>query len=167
MDTAQRKKLVLSGGITATLLGAFLLGGVALGGSGTVSAAPPGTPGTPSISTSGTPGTTNGAEPAETNDDSGTPQPPVDPSQAKVTVDQAKQVALGQYPGATVKQAYLDSEHGVLVWDVELVDASGKSVDVKVDANSGQLVTAPSEGREQPEKNGSPAREGTEPPEGD
>lgn len=167
MDTAQRKKLALAGGITATLLGAFLLGGVALGNAGWVSAAPPGTPGTPSVSTAGTPGTSNGTEPAETNDDEGTPQPPIDPAQAKVTVEQAKQIALGQYPGAAIKQTYLEREHGVLVWDVELVDASGKSVDVKVDANSGHLVTAPSEGREQPEKNGGPAREGTEPPEGD
>lgn len=167
MDTTRRKKRALAGGITAKLLGAFLLGGIALGNAGWVSAAPPSTPGTPSVSTAGTHDTSSGTEPVETNDDEGTPQPPIDPSQAKITVDQAKQTALGQYPGATVKQTYLEREHGVLVWDVELVDASGKSWDVKVDANSGQIVTTSDEGREQPEKDGDPDREGAEGAEGD
>lgn len=121
MSILSPKKLALGSGATAALLGAFLLGGVALN---QANAAPPATPGTPAVTTT------------EQN------EPPIDPSKVKLTADQAKQAALAKYPNATVQQPQLEDENGTLVWGMELTDSSGKAYDVKVDGNSGQVLKA-------------------------
>lgn len=82
------------------------------------------------------------AEPAEA---------PIDPSKVKTTADQAKTVALAKFPGATITQVELQDENGTPVWGVALTDASGKGQDVKVDGNSGQVITVESDGPDGPE----------------
>lgn len=67
-------------------------------------------------------------------------------SQATVTVDQATQTALAQFPGATVHEVKLDDEDGVLVYEVELVDSAGVEHEVKVNATTGAVVATETEG---------------------
>ncbi len=132
MYTLKPKKLIVGSGVTAALLGAFLMGGVALNHA---SAAPPATPGTPTtVVQAEAPDTTEAAEPA------------LDPAQVPTTADQAKAAALAQFPGATVTQVELQDENGALVWGVELTDASGAVQDVTVDGNSGQVLGAQADG---------------------
>ncbi len=146
MHTLKPKKLILGSGATAALLGAFLMGGVALNHA---SAAPPATPGTPTtVVQSEAPDTTEAADTTETA------EPALNPAQVKITADQAKAAALAQFPGATVTQVELQDENGALVWGVELTDASGAVQDVTIDGNSGQVVSTQADGAETPEAPG-------------
>ena len=132
MYTLKPKKIIAGSGATAALLGAFLMGGVALNHA---SAAPPATPGTPTTVVQGeTPDTTEATDPA------------LNPAQVPTTADQAKAAALAQFPGATIKQVELQDENGTPVWGVTLTDASGAAQDVKVDGTSGQVVSAEADG---------------------
>ncbi len=56
---------------------------------------------------------------------------------ATVTVNQAKATALAANPNTTVVKAELGDENGTIVYSVELSNGT----DVKVDANSGAIVT--------------------------
>jgi uncharacterized membrane protein YkoI len=62
---------------------------------------------------------------------------------AKITQQQASDAALKQVSG-TVKKVELEDENGVVVYGVEIVDANGKSFDVKVDAATGNVTKADS-----------------------
>lgn len=131
------KKLIAGSGLTAALLGAFLLGGMALDHA---SAAPPATPGTPTTVVQG--------EQPEANEAN---EPAPNPAQVKTTADQAKAAALAKFPGATIKQVELQDENGKLVWGVTLTDTSGQAQDVKVDGDSGQVVSVEADDAEGPE----------------
>jgi uncharacterized membrane protein YkoI len=65
-------------------------------------------------------------------------------SAAKITQQQASDAALKQVSG-TVKKVELEDENGVVVYGVQIVDASGKSFDVKVDAATGTAAQAQSD----------------------
>lgn len=80
---------------------------------------------------------------AETNDGN---DAAVDPSRAKITVDQAKAAALAKYPGATISAAQLEDENGTLVWGIALKETSGVGQEVKVDATNGQIVAGDTNG---------------------
>jgi hypothetical protein len=134
MQSPNPKKLIAGSGLTAALLGAFLMGGVALNHT---SAAPPATPGTPTAVVPGEAADANEATEATLN-----------PAQVPTTADQAQAAALAQFPGATVKQVELQDEHGTLVWGVTLTDASGTAQDVKIDGTSGQVLSAEAAGAE-------------------
>jgi len=156
MKSLNPKKFALVGGITATLLGSALFGRVALQNVGAVS--PTNTPGpattvvqTTSAPVTGSPSTGVQPVPNQGTETAEQPDTQINPTQAKITMDQAKQTALGKFPGGTVTTATLDNEHGVLVWDVELTDAKGVAQDVKVDATSGQIVNTQSNDIERPE----------------
>jgi len=60
--------------------------------------------------------------------------------QALTTAD-AEQIALAQYPGATVLGTELDDENGASVYSVELQADSGE-LEVKIDPNSGAILAA-------------------------
>jgi uncharacterized membrane protein YkoI len=60
---------------------------------------------------------------------------------AKITQQQASDAALKQVSG-TVKKVELEDENGVVVYGVQIVDANGKSFDVKVDAATGTVTKA-------------------------
>jgi len=124
----RRKMAAGLGGLTLML---GTIGGVA------VYAATPPAPAT-AIATE-QPGT---AEPADV---------PIDPSKVKTTAEQAKAAALARFPGGTITQVELQDENGSLIWGVELTDVGGKTQDVKVDGNSGQVITVESDGPDGPE----------------
>lgn len=159
MGSINFKKAALASGLTASLLGAFLVGGAALGG---VGAAPPASPGTPVIT-----GQNATPEPAEVADQKGAPEQdeaPVDPARAKITEDQARQAALAKFPGGSVVKATLEDENGTLIWEVKVTDTNKQEHEVKVDATSGQVLGVQAEGNEGP--GGSEGPETNEGPEG-
>jgi hypothetical protein len=60
-------------------------------------------------------------------------------SRAKVTIDQAIKTASEKVPGKLV-EAELEKKHGTLVWEVEVVTAENKVVEVHIDAESGAVI---------------------------
>jgi len=150
MSTLKPKKFAIGSGATAALLGAFLMGGVALNHA---SAAPLATPGTPTTVVPGeAPDTTEAADTTEAPDTTGAADtteataPALNPAQVPTTADQAQAAALAQFPGATVTQVELQDENGAPVWGVTLTDASGAAQDVTVDGTSGQVLSAQADG---------------------
>lgn len=69
---------------------------------------------------------------------------PINPATVKITADAAKAAALAKFPGATINnnKVELQDENGTLVWGIELTDTSGALQDVKVDANTGAVLSA-------------------------
>ncbi len=61
-------------------------------------------------------------------------------AQAKVSLSQAI-TAAEQHAGGNASRAEFEGENGKFVYEVEVV-GGGKSTDVKVDANSGQILSA-------------------------
>jgi len=61
------------------------------------------------------------------------------PSIAKISMDQAVQIALASVQGQVLKTE-LEDENGFLVYGVEVVTADKSIVDVKVDAGSGKVL---------------------------
>ena len=59
--------------------------------------------------------------------------------EAKITPEQAKAEALSQFPGAIIVKVELEDENVLLVYGVVLT-VNSKTYDVKIDANSGQIV---------------------------
>ena len=108
MYTLKPKKLIVGSGATAALLGAFLMGGVALNHA---SAAPPATPGTPTVV--GVPGAV--PDTTEVIDTADAAESALNPAQVPTTADQAKAAALAQFPGATIMQVELQDENGASV----------------------------------------------------
>ncbi len=72
---------------------------------------------------------------------------PPTPSQATITPEQAQDAALAANPGATVVNVDLDNEGGAPIYEVEL----DSGLDVKVDANSGAILSAEQEDADGPE----------------
>jgi len=60
-------------------------------------------------------------------------------SLAKISPDQARDAALAAVPG-TAGKVELDNENGNVVYSVQITDASGKVIDVKVDAGNGSVL---------------------------
>jgi uncharacterized iron-regulated membrane protein len=60
--------------------------------------------------------------------------------QAKISLTQAIAAAEGQVPGKAVR-AELENENGTAVYGVE-VSSGAQATDVKVDANSGKILSA-------------------------
>jgi copper chaperone CopZ len=60
-------------------------------------------------------------------------------AKAKVTIDQAIKTALEKVPGKVV-EAELEKKHDTLVWEVEVVTAEHKVMEVHIDANSGAVI---------------------------
>lgn len=58
---------------------------------------------------------------------------------AKVTLDQAKQIALKEVPG-TVSAIGFNDENGAGVYEATVVDANGQASIVKIDANTAAVL---------------------------
>jgi len=58
---------------------------------------------------------------------------------AKVTIDQAIKTALEKVPGKVV-EAELEKKHDTLVWEVEVVTAENKVMEVHINAESGAVI---------------------------
>ena len=67
---------------------------------------------------------------------------------AKVTIDQAIKTATEKIPGKVV-EAELEKKHNTLVWEVEIVTAENKVMEVHIDAESGAVIDVE---EEKPEK---------------
>ncbi len=62
-------------------------------------------------------------------------------SQAKISEDSARTLALKRVPGSAVKELELEREHGVLIWSFDLTVAGTPGVEeVEVDALTGKIV---------------------------
>jgi hypothetical protein len=136
------KKLVYGTGMAGAMVGAFLVGSVALQPVFAQSA-PASPPAAQQVSPTGQP---TRAEKAEKPNKAGDAE--VDEAteaaalqaKAKITAEQAKQAALAQFPGATVGKTELGDENGAVVYEVALVDAKGAKQEVHVDATTGAVV---------------------------
>lgn len=62
-----------------------------------------------------------------------------------LTADQAINVVRDAYPGCSIGGAEGNDENGVLVYGVSITDKDGKLLDVKVDANTGKILSAESD----------------------
>ena len=60
-------------------------------------------------------------------------------AKAKVTIDQALKTASEKVPGKVV-EAELEKKHDTLVWEVEVVTAENKVMEVHIDAESGAVI---------------------------
>ncbi|MBH0198918.1 MAG: PepSY domain-containing protein [Nitrospira sp.] len=58
---------------------------------------------------------------------------------AKVTIDQAVKTASEKVPGKIV-EAELETKHKKLVWEVEVVTADKKVMEVHIDADTGAVI---------------------------
>lgn len=58
---------------------------------------------------------------------------------AKVTIEQAIKTASDKVAG-TVIEAELETKHNKLVWEVEIITAEHKTMEVHIDADSGEVV---------------------------
>lgn len=61
-------------------------------------------------------------------------------SLASITADDAGQAALAANPGAAVNGVQLGNENGSVVYEVDMTDASGAAIEVKVDAGDGAVL---------------------------
>jgi uncharacterized membrane protein YkoI len=69
-------------------------------------------------------------------------------AKAKVTIDEAIKTASEKVAGKVV-EAELEKKHGTLVWEVEVVTAENKVMEVHIDAESGAVIDVE---EEKPEK---------------
>ncbi|MEP6932695.1 MAG: PepSY domain-containing protein [Nitrospirota bacterium] len=69
-------------------------------------------------------------------------------AKAKITIDQAIKTALEKVSGKVV-EAELEKKHDTLVWEVEVVTAENKVMEVHIDAESGAVIDVE---EEKPEK---------------
>ncbi|MEO8435731.1 MAG: PepSY domain-containing protein [Pyrinomonadaceae bacterium] len=86
--------------------------------------------------------------------------------QAKITMDRAKEIALGRAAG-NVEDGELEREHGKLVYSFDIRNARGTITEVQVDARNGKVVRVAEENAKQEaaekrkderEKSGSPRK---------
>ena len=62
-------------------------------------------------------------------------------AEAKISQEQAQNIALAQVPGGKVKEAELEREHGKLVWSFDIATADSRHVmDVEIDAETGAVL---------------------------
>ena len=56
-----------------------------------------------------------------------------------VNANQARRIALGQVPGSVIALS-LDSDDGVVYWEVEIQSNDGALYDIEIDANTGDVI---------------------------
>ncbi len=66
--------------------------------------------------------------------------------EAKITMAEARQIALGRVPG-TIKEGRLHREDGRTVFEIEVHTASGEATEVYVDAANREIVKVENAGR--------------------
>jgi len=57
----------------------------------------------------------------------------------QITMEEAIGISREQMPGQVVK-AELESKHGRLIYEVDIVSTQGPKYEVKVDANTGEVI---------------------------
>ncbi len=71
--------------------------------------------------------------------------------EAKISIDQAIKTASDKVPGKVI-EAELEKKHDKTVWEVEVVTADGKVMEVHVDADSGGVIDVEEEGEQDKER---------------
>ena len=74
-------------------------------------------------------------------------------AKAKVTIDEAIKTASEKVPGKVV-EAELEKKHDTLVWEVEVVTAENKVMEVHIDAESGAVIDVEDEKSKKDKKQG-------------
>ena len=59
---------------------------------------------------------------------------------ATLTPAQAREIALGLYPGETITKIELEYEKGVLVYEISVKQSNGRKAKVYIDAATGEIV---------------------------
>jgi len=72
--------------------------------------------------------------------------------QAKITEEAATKTALEKVPG-TVNEVELENEDGTIVYGIEIVAEDGSQQDVKIDAQTGEIVKVEADDEEDGEEN--------------
>lgn len=85
------------------------------------------------------------------NSDVGEEDPAIDASTVALSEDQAQQAVLAQYPGATIGEIQLEDENGTIVFGIQIT-FEGLAYDVKVDANTGAVLSADTDDQTQEEE---------------
>lgn len=75
--------------------------------------------------------------------------------QATISSSDAESAALAAVPGGTVNSVELGNENGSVVYQVDMTDAGGQAVEVKVDAGSGDVLSSATADNEASEAEGS------------
>lgn len=63
-------------------------------------------------------------------------------AQKRISMEQAIAIAEKHHPGSKAAKAEMDVEAGRLVYEVELVTADKKELDVKIDAAEGKVISS-------------------------
>ena len=66
---------------------------------------------------------------------------------AKVTIEQAIKTATGKVSGKVI-EAELEKKHNTLIWEVEVVTAQSKVMEVHIDATTGAVIEVEEEGKD-------------------
>jgi len=66
---------------------------------------------------------------------------------AKVTIEQAIKTATNKVPGKVI-EAELEKKHDKLAWEVEVVTAENKVMEVHIDATTGAVIDVEEEGKD-------------------
>ena len=67
-------------------------------------------------------------------------------AQAKISREQAQQIALTKAPGGTIKEGELEKEKGKLIWSFDISTPGAKDItEVGVDAITGEVVSVEKE----------------------
>jgi hypothetical protein len=65
---------------------------------------------------------------------------------AKISKEQATEIALAKVPGGTAKEGELEKEHGKWIWSFDIATPGTANItEVQVDANSGDIVSVTTE----------------------
>lgn len=68
----------------------------------------------------------------------------VQATSAKVSMEQAIETAKAKFPGRVV-ESELESEDGNLVYEVKIVNDSGRAQEIEIDAQSGKILDSENE----------------------
>lgn len=65
----------------------------------------------------------------------------IDPAALPIGQDQAMSIALQSVPGSVVATE-LESEDGVAVWEIEILDSANRTVELEIDAHTGDVLAS-------------------------
>lgn len=67
-------------------------------------------------------------------------------AKAKISKEQAEQIALEKVPGGSIKEGELEKEHGKLIWSFDIAKAGMSGItEVQVNAVTGEIVSVEQE----------------------
>ncbi len=58
---------------------------------------------------------------------------------SRISIDDAMSIALERVPGEVVK-VELDTEHGLLIYEVDIINMQGIKYEVEIDAQTGEVI---------------------------